>query len=289
MSRRELYGFTEIEGGRRFEKRTPAGLLCVTRLLNAPEIAPCLEMMNRIWGFSERESIPLHEAVVSVITGGLFLRVDIENQPAGVVYVMPAHTPEWGYHHHSNFMGFVPELRSRGVGMEAKRVHAVIARGLGVGLVTWTFDPCQSLNANLNFRKLGAICRTYLPDLYGAMGGEFDSGLPTDRFLVEWRIDSSRVKARLKGEIPDASEVASGCDGFEMAVPDKEPPALAAGLLAEIPGGPDRGFEATRRELVRFREMISGLFRSGYAVTGMLPPGERGDSAYYLLEKGVEQ
>jgi len=33
--------------------------------------------------------------------------------------------------------------------------------------MTWTFDPLQSRNANLNFTKLGVIADRYETDFYG--------------------------------------------------------------------------------------------------------------------------
>ena len=37
----------------------------------------------------------------------------------------------------------------------------------GVGLITWTFDPLQARNANLNLRRLGGTATEFLQDFYG--------------------------------------------------------------------------------------------------------------------------
>ncbi|MDQ6601931.1 MAG: hypothetical protein M3Z19_04310, partial [Chloroflexota bacterium] len=71
----------------------------------------------------------------------------------------------------------------------------VLAQGLG--LMTWTFDPLESANAHLNFAKLGVVSRTYLPDFYGAMPEAINAGLPSDRLLVEWHLDTPHVHGRL--------------------------------------------------------------------------------------------
>jgi predicted GNAT superfamily acetyltransferase len=293
----ELYGFNEVEPGRAFDKEFKGGRLRFSRLTKAPEIEPRLELLNRIWGFTEPEQIPLHEAVVCVMTGGLFLSIDLDRKPAGLVYVMPAHTREWGYHHHSNFMGFLPEYRSMGMGLEAKRVHAILARRETVDLVTWTFDPLQTANANLNFRKLGCVCRTYLTDLYGSMGGTFDPGLPTDRFLVEWRLDAERVRHRLRGDMPSAEELADRFEaapvfsvsesGAGVACLDSEdsPPALRVAIPEGVPmvSGGDKG--SARDTVIKFRGLFQKLFGSGYKVTEMIRAGAKDDRHYYVLEK----
>jgi len=55
--------------------------------------------------------------------------------------------------------------------------------------MTWTFDPLIARNAHLNLHKLGAISRAYYEDYYGPMDDRFNGGLPTDRLLVEWRLN----------------------------------------------------------------------------------------------------
>jgi predicted GNAT superfamily acetyltransferase len=70
-------------------------------------------------------------------------------------------------------------------------------------LITWTFDPLQARNAHLNLRRLAAVGAEFLEDLYGVTTSALHHGLPTDRLLVRWELDSDRVLARLgEGEPP---------------------------------------------------------------------------------------
>ncbi len=296
----ELYGFVETEKDSVFEKRLRDGRLVFKRLIRARELGPYLDLLNEIWGFSDPDKIPLHEAVVTVKTGGLFLGVDLDDDPAGLVYVMPAFTREWGYHHHSNFMGYKREYRSLGIGLEAKRVHAALAQREGVGLVTWTFDPLQQANANFNFRKLGAECSNYLEDLYGGMGGNFDPGLPTDRFLIKWRLGSARVAERLGGEIPTEEDILrrygqsplARLAGQGLELEDGSAMEKAAVLLAAIPSGLDKRAATdpagAREELARFGGLMKRAFKMGFVVTEMIRAGQRDDGAYYVLERRAD-
>ena len=191
-------------------------------------------------------------------------------------------------------MGFLDRYRSRGLGLEAKRVHAIIARRLGVDLVTWTFDPLQSANANLNFRKLGCQCRHYLIDLYGQMGGGFDSGLPTDRFLVEWRLDTDRVKSRLAGDYPSPSRLAEqygdapiAWSDFNLADYPEAPPALLVPIPERVHETVERDPESARQKLLEFRGLFSRLFESGYTVVEMIRAGAIDGRHYYVLIKEV--
>jgi predicted GNAT superfamily acetyltransferase len=291
----ELYGYREQESGRRFVKVRAGRRLVFRRLGTASELGPYVRLLNEIWGFSDAERLPLHEAVVSVMTGGLFLGLEVDGESAGLVYVMPAWGREWGYHHHSNFMGFRPEHRGLGLGVEAKRVHAALAAREGVELVTWTFDPLQAANGNLNFRKLGGVCRTYWPDLYGSMGGRFDPGLPTDRFLVEWRPASERARRRLQGGGPlveeaarrfaDAPRIIPGTtDGDEVGSESRALVAIPAGVHELARDEP----AAARAALAGFGSVMRELLDRGLVVTEMFRSGSLDNDQYYGLEREVE-
>jgi predicted GNAT superfamily acetyltransferase len=54
-----------------------------------------------------------------------------------------------------------------------------------------------SRNAHLNIARLGAVCSTYLPSEYGEMHDDLNAGLPSDRFQVDWWINTERVRRRL--------------------------------------------------------------------------------------------
>ena len=43
----------------------------------------------------------------------------------------------------------------------------------------------------------GAICRMYLVNFYGASSSHLHGGLPTDRLVAEWHLNSARVRSRL--------------------------------------------------------------------------------------------
>ena len=54
------------------------------------------------------------------------------------------------------------------------------------------------INATLNLHRLGATSGTYLPDYYGEMAG-INSGLGSDRLLVDWELGSHTVAALAEG------------------------------------------------------------------------------------------
>ncbi len=87
--------------------------------------------------------------------------------------------------------------RNRGLGEQLKWEQRREALSRGIRRMEWTFDPLVISNAFLNIHRLGAISRAYLVDFYGVSSSRLQGGLPTDRLLAEWELDSPRVEAIL--------------------------------------------------------------------------------------------
>jgi predicted GNAT superfamily acetyltransferase len=66
-------------------------------------------------------------------------------------------------------------------------------------MISWTFDPLQSLNAHFNFNKLGVLSDRYLVNFYGEDAPSFLHQTGTDRLWVSWFVSSEHVKRRIAG------------------------------------------------------------------------------------------
>jgi predicted GNAT superfamily acetyltransferase len=137
------------------------------------------------------------------------------------------------------------------------------ALGRGIRLVEWTFDPLELKNAHFNLNRLGAICRRYVPNLYGVTTSPLHRGIATDRLVAEWRLDSPRVIA---------------------AIQDLAPSATNAPAAIELPTELDqwKGEDSQRIQAVqtRVREEFAGWFAREYAAVAVRV-GEK--STAYLL------
>jgi predicted GNAT superfamily acetyltransferase len=100
---------------------------------------------------------------------------------------------------HSHMLAVRESHRNRGIGVQLKRRQRDEALSRGITQIEWTFDPLEIKNAFLNIHRLGAVARTYRPDFYGVSSSRLQGGLPTDRLLAEWELDSPRVLATLEG------------------------------------------------------------------------------------------
>jgi predicted GNAT superfamily acetyltransferase len=107
---------------------------------------------------------------------------------------------------HSHMLAVKLEFRNRGIGTLLKLEQRRDALARGIRRMEWTFDPLEIKNAFLNIHKLGAVVWAYRENFYGVSSSRLQGGLPTDRLLAEWHLDSPRVQAVLEGR-PTALEL----------------------------------------------------------------------------------
>lgn len=100
---------------------------------------------------------------------------------------------------HSHMLAVREAYRNRGLGAQLKLEQRRDALSRGIRHMEWTFDPLEIKNAFLNIHKLGVTARAYHVDFYGVSSSRLQAGLPTDRLLAEWELDSPRVQAILEG------------------------------------------------------------------------------------------
>jgi len=166
----------------------------VIRLLESPEDMTLVEELQRaVWPGSETDVVPAHIFITAI---GAFN----EDELIGFVFGFPGidFIPDGPRPKHcSHMMGIRPGQRDSGVGFALKRAQWQMVRKQGIDHITWTYDPLLSRNAYLNISKLGAVCNTYRRSEYGDMRDGLNAGLPSDRFQVDWWINTRRVERRL--------------------------------------------------------------------------------------------
>ncbi|MFF3671204.1 GNAT family N-acetyltransferase [Microtetraspora malaysiensis] len=179
---------------------------------------------------------------------------------------------------HSHIAGVAAGSRARNVGYAIKLHQRAWALARGLTRVTWTYDPLVSRNAYFNIAKLGALPREYVPDFYGPMADAINAGDPSDRMVIEWRLDAERVMLACSGvhlpEQPgDPVKILSvGPGGRPTRSPASGPVALIE-VPADIEGLriSDRALATVWRETLR--EVLGGLLTSGARVTGFTRSG----------------
>ena len=175
------------------------------RLLETAEEMSEVESLQRtVWEMGDLDVVPKDLILAVIHNGGLAIGAFAANKLVGAVFGFPGFypTPDGPrLKHHSHLLAVHPDFRSEGIGFALKRAQWQIVRKQGIDRITWTYDPLLSHNAALNISRLGGVCNTYLRDFYGPMRDGLNVGLPSDRFDVDWWVNSQRVNHRLSKKV----------------------------------------------------------------------------------------
>jgi predicted GNAT superfamily acetyltransferase len=162
----------------------------------------CVRLQEDIWGFAELEVLPTRVFIVAHHIGGqifaAFEERGWESRMAGFLLAQPGVRSGKPFLH-SHMLGVMAQFRNRGVGRRLKLMQRDDALARGIPLVEWTFDPLEPKNAFFNIVRLGAVARRYAPNRYGITTAGLHAGLPTDRLIAEWFVDTERVRQTLEG------------------------------------------------------------------------------------------
>lgn len=307
------------------------------KILETPDEMLAVETLQReVWQNNDLDVVPLHILITTAQNGGLVigayprtpgeLREEESELPGftrnpqtveliGFVYGFPGlyFTPDGARPKHcSHELAVRSDYRGHGLAFALKRAQWQMVRHQGLDLITWTYDPLLSQNAFLNISRLGAVSCTYKRNLYGEMRDGLNAGLPSDRFQVDWWINTQRVQHRLSRQArpplnlssvlsagaPVINPAQAGDRGRHPA-PSAEPFELHQDtgdgtpetvLLVEIPAD----FQSLRSDHPELalewrwhtRRLFEDLFQQGYWVTDFIHiPGEQARS-FYVLSHG---
>ncbi len=242
--------------------KQPGEGIVVRKCQALEEFHACVGLQREVWGEADLEIEPVTMFVLASLTGGQVLgafdgetmvgyTLAVAGLRQGVIYL------------HSHQTAVRSAYRNRGVGRMLKLFQRDEALGREIRLVEWTFDPLELKNAHFNLNRLGAICRRYVPNLYGVTTSPLHRGIETDRLVAEWRLDSPRVIAAIQGLAPDATDAPAAIE-----------------LPAELEQRQQNDAPRVDALQKRVREEFTKWFAREYAAIGVRA-GEKGQA--YLL------
>jgi predicted GNAT superfamily acetyltransferase len=281
--------------------------IVVRALESEADVASAEELQAQVWQGGEIDVVPGHLITALAHNGGLALGAFDGSRLVGVLIgflgtdsASPERVAMARLKHCSHQLGVHPDYQNRGVGFLLKAAQRDFVMQQGIRLITWTYDPLLSRNAQLNIRRLGAVCQTYLRQAYGSMRDALNRGAPSDRFQVDWWITSRRVASRMAGERPPldlAHFLSAGAQELNPARLDpdglprpSEAPETPSGNIALVEIPPDYQVLKTRDLQLALawrhhtRELFEGAFANGYMVTDFIHlAGERFPRSFYVL------
>jgi chorismate synthase len=262
----------------------------------------CVELQRVVWKLADVEVTSAIQMIATTFAGGsVLMAMAPEGHAVGFAYAFPA--INGGPHLHSDMLAVLPEQQKRGVGVRLKWAQRTDAMARGITLITWTFDPLQAVNAHLNLRRLGATATEFHENFYGLTSASLHHGFPTDRLLVRWQLNATRVVERAADtgplpapslpELPRINEVK-----WQAGWPVSSEPELeldAPELLLEIP--PEWNVLCSAAPRVaqdwqgKVRRALRAYFDRGYAAADFLPAVDEGSRDFgrrrplYLLRR----
>lgn len=284
----------------------------VIRKIDKPEeYHECEEVQRRAWGMPDIHIVPSHLLITAQKNGGLVLGAfDPEGRMVGYLFGFLGTTQPDSkdlraagrLKHCSHMVGILPQYQSQGLGYLLKLKQRDHCLSQGLDLVTWTFDPLESANANLNLSKLGVVFSAYLRDIYGRMTDELNAGLATDRVQVDWWIRSRRVAERLeKGGkklsleetlhqgAPQVNSAAIGSNGVLQPVAT-DLSSSAETVVVEVPADFQSIKAADMSSAIDWRthtrDLFCHYFEAGYAAVEFISEIVDGHRhSYYVLKR----
>ena len=221
--------------------------MIIRDLAGMAEFKQAEALQYAVWGADDLAD-PADLMMVIQAEGGLAAGAFEGADLIGYVFAFPTRTP---HIQHSHRLAVLPRTQGQGLGARLKWYQRDWCLTRDISHVRWTYDPLRAANARLNIGVLGARVTTYYPDYYGAMVG-INKGVPSDRLLADWLLNSATVTARAAGQR------AAG-DGLRVAIPADFGALMATDLPAAL---------SLRMDL---RTALSDHFARGYAITGFDP------------------
>ncbi|MFC9601315.1 GNAT family N-acetyltransferase [Peribacillus butanolivorans] len=264
-------------------------------VIRALESVEDLENVRRlestIW--SEYESTPTHQTLTAIKNGGIILGVFLENELIGFQYSFPGFKGEKIYLC-SHILGIHPQHRKLGIGEKLKLAQKEESLKKGYDLVTWTYDPLETVNGYLNLHKLGARCSTYVENCYGEMEDDLNQGMPSDRFTVEWWIKEDTVERPSQYDLEgsDSLLIKAVRDSNGYFVPketDLKRDSAEGFHFVPVPSDfqtlKKNSSELALSWRMRTREVFTHYFENGWTAVDLFRSKSDSDFCYYVLKK----
>ena len=178
----------------------------IREAISLEELDEVTRIQREVWGVADIDIAGRIQLKASQHAGGSVLIAETDaGEIGGFAYAFPAFEHGETFWH-SDMLAVRPRFRGAKAGQALKWAQREEALRRGIRRITWTFDPMQAGNAHLNTEWLGATSREYLSDFYGVTSSDLHHGLPTDRLLASWDLESPRVQSLARGESPASVE-----------------------------------------------------------------------------------
>lgn len=266
--------------------KVDASSISIRKIKTIEGLQTVRKLEELVW--SKEEAVPVNQTIAAVKNGGFVLGAFFEKQMIGFQYSFAGFDGKNSYLC-SHSLAIHPDFRKYGIGEKLKWAQKETAEEKGYKLITWTYDPLETVNGYLNLHKLGAVCSTYMENVYGEMDDKLNAGISSDRFLVEWRINDS-VKgssSKIGSEYPRAI-LTHTRDGF--SIPEKiDLNHRCQNIFVPVPGNFQELKKYNLTLAIAWREytqkVFTHYFSLGWKTVDLVKDRENPSQYNYLLQR----
>lgn len=260
----------------------------IKSLVDIDDMKAVQKIENAIWN----TDTPIHQTFTAANNGGMVLGAYKDGELVGFQYSFAGYNDGNAYLC-SHMLAILPQYQKSGVGKLLKEAQRELAIQKGYSLIRWTYDPLESVNAYLNLHKLRGIGAMYHVNYYGEMNDALNRGLPSDRVLVQWWIQSDHVQQqqpRLQVQLTDTIlETKLDAQQFPYITAEHTIDVDQPYILMPIPDN----FQAMRKENPELayewrmvtRKIFQTLLEHGFVAADMLRHPDTRTSVYVFVQR----
>lgn len=285
----------------RRKKRKDEIKVTIAPFRNLADYKTCEDIQKEVWNSEDIDVVPVSMLLEAHRSGGILLGAYSSlGDLIGFVFSllgMDKKTPI----QNSCLVAVRVAYRNFDIGFKLKAAQRKEALKHKVKLITASFDPMQPMNAYFALGKLGTKSNQYEENYYGETTRSSDRGLPTDRLLTKWNLESGEVTRRLetgppRHDLKKEMKRVKVINGLEESAPGLMKPSgvklncTEDKFLFEVPynlqeiKGRDLGIAMEWQS--KMRQAFRHYFRKGYVSTDFFVTALDGHlRAFYRMDK----
>ncbi|THE10555.1 GNAT family N-acetyltransferase [Bacillus timonensis] len=244
------------------------------------------KLESMVW--SPEDTVPISHTAATIKNGGFILGAFYKEELIGFQYSFPGFNGKKPYLV-SHSLGIHSDYRKQGIGEKLKHEQRKLAAEMGYDLISWTYDPLETVNGNLNLHKLGAVCTSYIENAYGEMTDGMNDGISTDRFVVEWSVTETNSENRncdiSASTVLIQTKFIDGC----LTPGEIELEESSEALFVPVPGNfqeiKKMNFDTALQWREKTKKVFTHYLEHGWVVTDLVKDPENNGHYMYLLEK----
>jgi predicted GNAT superfamily acetyltransferase len=285
----------------RRKKRKDEIKVTIAPFRNLADYKTCEDIQKEVWNSEAIDVVPVMMLLEANRSGGILLGAYSNlGDLIGFVFSLLGADKKVPIQH-SCLLAVRVAYRNFDIGFKLKSAQRKEALKRKIKLITASFDPMQPMNAYFALGKLGICSDQYEENYYGETTRASDRGLPTDRLLTKWNLESSEVVRRLetgppRHDLKKEMKKLKVINGLEETLPGLMKPSgiklnfTEDKFLFEVPynlqeiKGRDLGIAMEWQS--KMRQTFRHYFRKGYVATDFFVTAHDGHlRSFYRMDK----